>query len=123
MSITRRTLLKSAMFAAAASKVGRATAEDSPGPRSPEPRISLRIFDSRSPESRAWLGVHATGAIDVAQEHATRWSTLRSITPRAGVEGFTLWSDFVQARGVLEQKGKRLRAEARSGRWFQWEMV
>jgi hypothetical protein len=118
MSITRRTLLKSAMFAAAASKVGRSTAEDSPGPR-----ISLRIFDSRSPESRAWLGVHTAGVIDVAQEHAKRWSTLRSMTSRGGVEGFTLWSDFVQARGVLEQKGIRLRAEARSGRWFQWEMV
>jgi hypothetical protein len=118
MSITRRTLLKSAMFAAAATKVGCAAAEDSP-----RPRISLRIFDSRSPESRAWLGVHTAGVIDVAQEHAKRWSTLRSMTSRGGVEGFTLWSDFVQARGVLEQKGIRLRAESRSGRWFHWEMV
>jgi hypothetical protein len=118
MRITRRTLLKSAVWAAAASKVGRAAAE-----YSPRPRISLRIFDSRSPESRAWRGCNAAGAIDVAQEHAQRWLTLRSVAPRGGVEGFTTWSDFVQARGVLEQKGKRLRAESRSGRLFHWVMV
>lgn len=119
MRITRRTLLKSAVFAAAAARaVGRAAADDSLRPRTP-----LRIFDSRSPESRTWRGAHVAHAIDVAEERATRWSTLRSITPPGRVEGFTAWSDFVQARGVLEQKGKRLRAESRSGRFFHWVMV
>lgn len=118
MRITRRTLLKSAVFAAVASKIGNAAAADST-----PPPIALRIFDSRSPESCAWRGFSAEGAIDVAQEHARRWLTLRSIAPRGGVEGFTAWSDFVQARGLLEQKGKRLRAESRSGQWFHWVMV
>jgi hypothetical protein len=117
MRITRRTLLQSAVWAAAASKLGRAAEY------SPRPRISLRIFDSRSPESRAWRGCSAGGALDVAQERAQRWLTLRDVAPPGGVEGFTAWSDFVQARGVLEQKGKRLRFESRSGRLFHWIMV
>jgi hypothetical protein len=116
--VTRRTLLKGALIGAAASRIGRAATDDSPGSR-----ISLRIFDSRSAESRAWIGCDAEAAVDVAQEQARRWSTLRSITPRGCVEGFTAWSDLVQARGVLEQKGKRLRAESRSGRLFHWVMV
>jgi hypothetical protein len=118
MRVTRRTVLKGALFGAAASRIAGAAAEDSPWSR-----VSLRIFDSRSPESRAWLGCDAEAAIDVAQEHAQRWSTLRSIRPRGCVEGFTTWSDLVQARGVLEQKGKRLRAESRGGRLFHWVMV
>jgi hypothetical protein len=109
--VTRRTLLKGALIGAAASRIGRAATDDSPGSR-----ISLRIFDSRSAESRAWIGCDAEAAVDVAQEQARRWS-------RGCVEGFTAWSDLVQARGVLEQKGKRLRAESRSGRLFHWVMV
>jgi hypothetical protein len=118
MRITRRTLLKGALIGAAATRIARAAAEDSPGSR-----ISLRIFDSRSAQSRAWLGCDAQAAVDVAQEQARRWSTLRSISPRGRVEGLTTWSDWVQARGVLEQKGKRLCAESRSGRLFHWVMV
>lgn len=118
MRVTRRTLLKGALFGAAVSRIGAAAADDSQWSR-----VSLRIFDSRSPESRAWLGCDALAAVDVAQEQAQRWSTLRSIRPRGRVEGFTSWSDLVQARGVLEQKGKRLRAESRSGRLFHWVMV
>jgi hypothetical protein len=119
MKITRRTLMSSALLAAAAAtEIGRAAAADSL-----RVGISLRIFDSRSSQSRAWRGSRAEGAIDVAQEHANRWLNLRSITPQGRVAGLTGWSDFVQARGVLEQKGKRLRAEARSGRLFYWEMV
>jgi hypothetical protein len=119
MKITRRTLMSSALFAAAAAaEIGRAAAADSL-----RAGISLRIFDSRSPESLAWRGSHGERAIDVAQEHANRWLNLRSVTPHGRVAGLTAWSDFVQARGVLEQKGKRLRAESRGGRLFYWEMV
>jgi hypothetical protein len=110
--------LKGAVFGATASRIGFAAADDSPGSR-----VSLRIFDSRSAESRAWLGSDARATVDVAHEQAQRWSTLRSIRPRGCVEGFTTWSDLVQARGVLEQQGKRLRAESRSGRLFHWVMV
>jgi hypothetical protein len=118
MNISRRTMLWSAVIAAAAAtKLGRAAAE------AQQPAVSLRIFDSRSESSRAWLGPSAEGAIDVAQENANRWRNLRSIAPPGRVAGLTGWSDFVQARAVLEQKGKRLRAESRSGRLFYWEMV
>jgi hypothetical protein len=121
MNITRRTLLTCAAFAAtaaSASAIGRAAAADSP-----RGAISLRIFDSRSLKSRAWRGPAGEGAIDVAQEHANRWLRLRSVMPQGRVAGLTAWSDFVQARGVLEQKGKRLRAASQSGRLFYWEMV
>jgi hypothetical protein len=118
MRVTRRTVLMGALFGAAASRIGSAAADESP-----RSRVALRIFDSRSAQSRAWLGCDAGAAVDVAQEQGVRWSTLRSIMPRGSVEGFTTWSDWVQARGVLEQKGKRLRAESRSGRLFHWVMV
>jgi hypothetical protein len=35
----------------------------------------------------------------------------------------TTWSDYVQARGLLQEKGKRLRVELRSANLFYWEMV
>jgi hypothetical protein len=117
MNISRRTMLWSAAIAAAAvSRMGRAA-------EALQPAISLRVFDSRSAASRAWGESGAAGAIDVAQENANRWRNFRGITPQGRVAGLTAWSDFVQARGVLEQKGKRLRAESRSGRLFYWEMV
>jgi hypothetical protein len=118
MRVTRRTVLKVALIGAAASRIAGAAAVDAP-----DSRVSLRIFDSRSPQSRAWLGRDACAALDVAQEQAQRWSGLRSLTPRGRVEGLTAWSDLVQARGVLEQKGKRLRSESRSGQLFHWVMV
>jgi len=42
--------------------------------------------------------------------------------PRGRVVGLTSWSDLVLARGLLEEKGLRLRAQARCGRLFYWEM-
>jgi hypothetical protein len=39
------------------------------------------------------------------------------------VSGLTSWSDFVQVRGVLQEKGKRLRLESRRGKLFYWEMA
>jgi hypothetical protein len=118
MNISRRTMLWSAAIAVAAvSRIGRSAAE------ALQASISLRIFDSRSAASRAWAESGAAGAIDAAHENANRWLNLRNMTPPGRVAGLTAWSDFVQARGVLEQKGKRLRAESRSGRLFYWEMV
>lgn len=84
---------------------------------------ALRIFDSRLPLSRTWLGSDIGNSIDVAREKATRWSQLRNSVPAGSVAGLTRWSDYIQARGALEQKGKRLRLEARSGELFYWEMI
>jgi hypothetical protein len=77
---------------------------------------------SRSPQSRNWRCRSLHSAIDVAQEHANFWRTLRKATPRGRVVGLTAWSDLVLVRGLLEEKGLRLRAEARCGRLFYWEM-
>jgi hypothetical protein len=118
MNISRRTMLWSAVIGAGAvTQIGWSAVA------ALQPSISLRIFDSRSGASRAWGESSAESAIDVAQENANRWRNLRSLTPQGLVAGLTAWSDFVQARGVLEEKGKRLRAESRSGRLFYWEMV
>ncbi len=80
------------------------------------------VYDSRLPQSRGLLGRRAQSAIDVAQEHANFWRTLRGAPPRGRVVGLTAWSDLVVVRGLLEEKGLRLRAEARCGELFYWEM-
>jgi hypothetical protein len=119
MTITRRMLLKSAVFAAAAATetgwVVAAVSASSP--------IELRIFDSQAPASRDWLGPHVDWAVDVSIERSNRWTQLRAVKPRGRVLGLTTWSDFVQVRGLFEEKGKRLQHESRSGRLFYWEMV
>ena len=116
MILTRRALLVSAVFASAIS-TGVAVEDRRRIP------AALRVFDSRLPLSRAWLGSQTGSSIDVAQEQANRWTQLRNSAPAGWVAGLTRWSDYVQARGVLEQKGKRLRLEARSGGLFYWEMM
>jgi len=124
MKVSRRGLLKNAFIAAAAagtgwSAAGRATASPATAPI----RSDLRIYDSRLPSSRDWLGERSELAIDVAEEHASRWNRLRSLTPGGPVAGLTTWSDYVQVRGLLQEKGCRLRVEARVGRLFYWEMA
>jgi hypothetical protein len=134
--LTRRILLKRAVCGAAAMALGRAAtavgpataaasvAAAAPAAAAPTSQpIELRVFDARLPASRAWVGSYADGAIDVAREGMTRWTRLRGAEPRGRVAGLTTWSDFVQVRGVLQDKGKRLRGQSRSGALFYWEMV
>ena len=118
MTLTRRKLLESALLAAAAAGAGRtlACAAFSPVP-------DVRVYDSEVPLSRAWLCDHADRGVDVALERASRWTRLRSLAPSGRVAGLTTWSDYVQARGLLQEKGKRLRVELRSANLFYWEMV
>jgi len=119
MMLTRRALLASAVSTTAIStRVGRVAAAGTPWAP-----IALRVFDSRSPHSQAWLGSNTGNAIDVAEEQANRWSKVRNSAPAGRVAGLTTWSDYIQVRGALEQKGKRLRLEARSGGLFYWEMI
>jgi hypothetical protein len=80
------------------------------------------VYDSRLPQSRGLLRQNSRRAVDVADEHANFWRTLRAAAPRGRVVGLTAWSDLVQVRGLLEEKGLRLRAEARCGKLFYWEM-
>ena len=114
MNITRRSLLKCALVAAAA-------VPGTSGPR-PEPGVLL-VYDSRLPQSLALQQSHVGRAIDLAHEHANRWENLRRLRPDGRVVGLTSWSDLVQVRGLLEQRGSRLRAQARCGRLFYWEMA
>ncbi len=117
MNVTRRAVVKGALLAAAsastATVMGRAMATSS---------ASTLVYDSRLPQSRELLGQISRRAIDVAHEHANFWRTLRGTAPRGRVVGLTAWSDLVQARGLLEEKGLRLRAETRCGQLFYWEM-
>jgi hypothetical protein len=120
MTLTRRELLKSALIAATAAATATATGT---GRAMASPPLDLCVYDSRLPRSRAWLGGRSERLIDVAEEHASRWIRLRSVAPTGRVAGLTTWSDYVQARGVLLEKGGRLRVESRSGDLFYWEMI
>jgi hypothetical protein len=115
MNVTRRWVLKGALLTAvsASAVTSRAMAPLS---------ASTIIYDSRLPQSRAWRSGHSHPAIDVAQEHANFWRTLRGAAPRGRVIGLTVWTDLVLVRGLLEEKGLRLRGEARRGTLFYWEM-
>ncbi len=114
MNLARRLVLKGALLAAAsATLTGRASAM---------PCASMIIYDSRLPQSRRLLGRYSWRAVDLAEEHANLWRTLRGTAPRGRVIGLTAWSDLVQVRSLLEGKGLRLRLEARCGRLFYWEM-
>jgi hypothetical protein len=115
MNVTRRLVLKGALLAAASACAATGRAAGVPS----EPTV---VYDSRRPQSRKLLRQNSRGAIDVADEHANFWRTLRGTAPRGRVVGLTSWSDLVLVRGLLAEKGLRLRAEARCGRLFYWEM-
>jgi hypothetical protein len=115
MNVTRRLVLKGALLAAASACAATGRALGMPS----EPMV---VYDSRLPQSRELLRQSSWRAIDVADEHANFWRTLRGTAPRGRVVGLTSWSDLVLVRGLLEEKGLRLRAETRRGRLFYWEM-
>jgi|HubBroStandDraft_1064217.scaffolds.fasta_scaffold85587_2 hypothetical protein len=117
MKFTRRTLLKSALVA------GTAAIGTQRVPASSSAPLGLRVFDSGLPSSRAWLSLRTGPAIDVDYQRRSRWAYLRSFEPGGVVSGLTSWSDFVQVRGLLQEKGKRLRLESRRGDLFYWEMA
>ncbi len=113
MNVTRRLLLKGALLAAACAATGDALGM---------PSAAMVVYDSRLPQSRELLGQNSWRAVDVADEHANFWRTLRGTAPRGRVVGLTSWSDLVLVRGLLQEKGLRLRAETRRGTLFYWEM-
>ena len=115
--ITRRSVLQGAMVAGAAvlcTGTGRLLAV---------PSGALLVYDSRVPQSLALRSRHAGHCIDLAHEHANLWRNLRSLRSRGRVVGLTSWSDLVLVRGVLEERGSRLRTQSRCGKLFYWEMA
>ena len=115
MNVTRRLVLKGALLASASAcaATGRAVGM---------PSAALIVYDSRLAQSRGLLGQNARSVVDVAHEHANFWRALRGAAPRGRVIGLTSWSDLVQVRGLLEEKGLRLRQQVRRGALFYWEM-
>ncbi|AMO71235.1 hypothetical protein [Sphingorhabdus sp. M41] len=114
MSISRRNVLKSGIAVAAVS-AGSTTALAS---RSAD----LIIFDSRHPVSAGFANARFAHKIDIAHEDANFWRNLRSGTESRKIAGMTGWSDFVLARGFLEEHGKRLTVETLQDGLFFWEM-
>lgn len=115
MNVTRRLVLKGALLAAA-------SACAAPRRAAAMPSETMVVYDSRLPQSRELLRQNSRCAVDLADEHANFWRILRRTAPRGRVVGLTAWSDLVQVRGLLEEKGLRLRVEAHCGRLFYWEM-
>lgn len=122
MKLTRRSALKTTAV------LGAATAIPLAGDRAGA--VSLVVHDSRLPASRAFVATQLQGRrLDIAGEEARFWATVRSGLPHlALVEGLTRWSDWVQLRGALEERGLRLvsetRLDKRSGaeNLYRWTM-
>jgi hypothetical protein len=120
MSVSRRNVLKGAATISAAASMPAFAASGAQ---------TLVLFDSRIPESRSF----AKGRfpqLDVAILDTSRWAELRGGMSGIGqVAGLTGWSDWIVARGLLEEHGLRLQSEAAvpapiSGKahLFRWEM-
>ncbi len=115
MILSRRSMIKSGVLATAIAATGsRALAA---------PQPALIIYDSRLPQSSAFAKTWRTRTIDVAHEDAHFWRALRTAAPDGAIFGVTSWSDWVIVRGLLEEKGMRVKEEAASGTLFRWTMA
>lgn len=115
MILSRRSLIKSGVLATViAATTVRVLAT---------PRPALVIYDSRLPQSSDFARTWHTPKIDVAHEDAHFWRTLRTVAPDGTIMGITSWSDWVIVRGLLEEKGMRVKEEAASGTLFRWTMA
>lgn len=104
MSVSRRAILKGAATLSAAASLPAFAAR----------RLTkIVIFDSRLAESLSFAkGVNAAKLIDIAAEDARNWAALRGdLTDAHNIQGLTGWSDWVLARGLLEERGFRLVSE------------
>ncbi|MEP7351117.1 MAG: hypothetical protein ABI668_14350 [Sphingorhabdus sp.] len=115
MILSRRSLIKTGVVATAiATTTARVLAA---------PQPALVIYDSRLPQSSAFARVWRTRKIDVAHEDARFWRALRTVSRDGAILGITSWSDWVIVRGLLEEKGMRVKQEAASGTLFRWTMA
>lgn len=122
MKLTRRNALKTSAVLGAAAAVPLAASRAG--------AVSLVVHDSRLSASRAFLAAQGQGRrLDIAGEEDRFWASVRSGLPHlALVEGLTRWSDWVQLRGALEERGLRLVSETRLDRrsgadnLYRWTM-
>lgn len=124
MSVDRRTAL--------AGMIGGAALGAIPVRAAAAAGARIVISDSRLAAGRAFLAPHADKRrIDIAAAHGDLWREVRAIAPRgASVAGLTRWSDWIGVRGVLLEKGLRVRAERAvagtaplGGTLIAWEMA
>lgn len=92
-----------------------------PGARSKA--ASLVLIDARSGSSHAFAHELTCESIDVSVEERTGWRRLRSWSGSGRVAGLTRWSEYLQARAVLEERGMRVRQEIPRGDLIRWEMA
>lgn len=116
MSITRRSVFQGALLAVAAFSVASRRVLATPA-------HAMLVYDSHLPQSRALRSRHVGPAVDLRAEHANLWRTLRSGAHRGRVVGLCGWSDLVQVRTLLQERGLRLREETRQGLFYYWEMA
>jgi hypothetical protein len=125
MIVSRRSMLKAGAIATAAVSIPAFAADN---------YSSLVMFDSRIPESRAFakqVGGAGATVIDLANIESTQWAALRAdFAGKHRVAGLTGWTDWVTARGFLEERGLRFTSETSvpapvSGKahLFRWEMT
>lgn len=78
----------------------------------------IAIFDGRRSAPPAAIRV-----IDVARDSANYWRELRSIDAARRIVGATNWSDFLQIRGLLQERGFRLIAIRHRDGLEHWSMA
>ena len=123
MSVSRREILGGVALLGAAGTFGLHRMAGQ-GAAIPAPRVV--IYDSRRPASLA--SVHARSdavRIDLAREQVENWRAVRALGREGPVAGVTGWTDYVAARGWLEQRGLRVTAEAhdRQADLIRWTMA
>jgi hypothetical protein len=84
---------------------------------------ALVLIDARSAPSQAFEHAFTCDWIDVSQEERIGWRRLRCWSGAGPVAGLTRWSEYLQARAVLEERGLRVRQEMRHDDLIRWEMV
>jgi hypothetical protein len=125
MIVSRRSVLKAGAAATATISLPAFAASNTD---------TLILFDSRVPESRAFakqIGNAMVAMIDIVEVEKTQWSALRmDFAGKHHVIGLTGWTDWVIARGFLEERGLRLTSETSvpapvSGKahLFRWTMA
>ncbi|HWJ71302.1 MAG TPA: twin-arginine translocation signal domain-containing protein [Sphingobium sp.] len=105
MTVSRRDILGAAALLGAAGAFGLHRMAGQGG--APAPRVV--IYDSRKPASLAYArSLSGVTRIDLAQEQAANWRSIRALDRQGPVAGVTGWTDYVAARGWLEQRGLRV---------------